>query len=131
MVMLAMMVAALSFTACGGDDLGGGSSNFIIGTWSVTSIQESDGYKLTFDGEVEYIQFQSNGTYICILLEKLDITKGTWRISDNDLIVKLSTGEIETYPILNLTNSSLTIESHGITWNLTKVPDSYINKYIK
>ena len=49
-LLLAMMVAALGLTACGGDDDEiGGNSSFLIGTWSVTSGQGWGGY--TGDGE--------------------------------------------------------------------------------
>ena len=40
-LMFAMMVAALSFTACGGDDdeidTGGGDSSVLVGTWDAVS----------------------------------------------------------------------------------------------
>jgi len=35
-----------------------------------------------------------------------------------------------TYKILNHTESSITLEMWGITANLTKVPDSTIDKYL-
>lgn len=39
MMMLAMMVAALSFTACGGgdDEDGVGTSSELVGTWDIVS----------------------------------------------------------------------------------------------
>ena len=135
-LLLAMMVAALSLTACGGDDeeIGGGdSSTFLIGTWSVTSGQGWGGY--TGDGEAEYLQFKSNGTYINVQFDDgLYITKGTWRATDTELVMKETEGDIlgtYTYKILNHTQTSITLEMWGITANLTKVPDSTIDKYLK
>ena len=86
-LLLAMMVAALSLTACGGDDDEiGGNSSFMVGTWSVTSGQGWGGY--TGDGEAEYLQFKSNGTYINVQFDDgLYITKGTWKVTGNELIM--------------------------------------------
>lgn len=48
-MMLAMMVAALSFTSCGGDDddEGGESSSALVGTWELVSSRfySSDGWE--------------------------------------------------------------------------------------
>ena len=135
-MLLAMMVAALSLTACGGDDEEdeiGGNSSFMVGTWSVTSGQGWGGY--TGDGEAEYLQFKSNGTYINVQFDDgLYITKGTWRATDTELVMKETEGDIlgtYTYKILNHTQTSITLEMWGITANLTKVPDSTIDKYLK
>lgn len=135
-MLLAIMVAALSLTACGGsddDENGDVYSSFIVGTWSVTSGQGWGGY--TGDGEAEYLQFKSDGTYINVQFDDgLYITKGTWRATDTELIMKETEGDIKgtyTYTILNHTESSITLEMWGITANLTKVPDSTIDKYLK
>ncbi len=135
LMMLALMVAALSFTACGGDDEEDefGDTSFLIGTWSVTSGQGwFDDY---FDDEPEYIQIKSDGTYINVQFDDgFYITKGTWRATDTELIMKETEGDIKgtyTYKILNHTQSTLTLEMWGITVNLTKVPDSTIDKYLK
>ena len=132
-MLLAMMVAALSLTACGGDDDEiGGNSSFLIGTWSVTSGQ---GWGFESDGEAEYLQFKSDGTYINVQFDDgLYITKGTWRATDTELVMKETEGDIlgtYTYKILNHTQTSITLEMWGITANLTKVPDSTIDKYLK
>lgn len=133
-LLLTMMVAALSLTACGGDDDEiGGNSSFLIGTWSVTSAQGWGGY--TGDGEAEYLQIKSNGTYINVQFDDgLYITKGTWKATDTELVMKETEGDIlgtYTYKILNHTETSMTLEMWGITANLTKVPDSTIDKYLK
>ena len=132
-LLLAMMVAALSLTACGGDDDEiGGNSSFLIGTWSVTSGQ---GWGFESDGEAEYLQFKSDGTYINVQFDDgLYITKGTWRATDTELVMKETEGDIlgtYTYKILNHTQTSINLEMWGITANLTKVPDSTIDKYLK
>ena len=133
-MMLAMMVAALSLTACGGDEEDIiGDSSFLVGTWSVTHAQgwgfESD------DDEPEYLQFKSNGTYINVQFDDgLYITKGNWSATDTEIIMKETEGDIlgtYTYKILNHTQTSITLEMWGITANLTKVPDSTIDKYLK
>ena len=135
-MLLAMMVAALGLTACGGDDEEDdiiGNSSFLVGTWSVTSGQGWGGY--TGDGEAEYLQFKSNGTYINVQFDDgLYITKGTWKVTGNELIMKETEGDLNgtyTYTILNHSQSSLTLEMWGITVNLTKVSDSTIDKYLK
>ena len=133
-MLLAMMVAALGLTACGGDDEDIiGDSSFLVGTWSVTSGQGWGGY--TGDGEAEYLQFKSNGTYINVQFDDgLYITKGTWKATDTELVMKETEGDIlgtYTYKILNHTETSMTLEMWGITANLTKVPDSTIDKYLK
>ena len=135
-MLLALMVAAMGLTACGGDDEEDdiiGNSSFLVGTWSVTSGQGWGGY--TGDGEAEYLQFKSNGTYINVQFDDgLYITKGTWKVTGNELIMKETEGDLNgtyTYTILNHSQSSLTLEMWGITVNLTKVPDSTIDKYLK
>ena len=133
-MMLAMMVAALGLTACGDDEEDIiGDSSFLVGTWSVTHAQgwgfESD------DDEPEYLQFKSDGTYINVQFDDgLYITKGNWSATDTEIIMKEIEGDIlgtYTYKILNHTESSITLEMWGITANLTKVPDSTIDKYLK
>ena len=52
LMMLAMMVAALSFTACGGDDENdGGDSSALVGTWDAISSRfyNNDGWEETED----------------------------------------------------------------------------------
>ena len=132
-MLLAMMVAALSLTACSGDDEDIiGDSSLLVGTWSVTYAQ---GWGHESDDEHEYIQFKSNGTYINVQFDDgLYITEGTWRATGNKIIMKETKGKIMgtyTYIILNLSQSSLRLEMWGITVNLTKVPDSTLNKYLK
>ena len=86
-LMLALMVAALSFTACGGDDDEdeSGDSNSIVGVWECTSMDYSD--VLGNDGEDdeeqikvgERLTFKSDGTYS----EPND--SGRWSLNGNQL----------------------------------------------
>ena len=132
-LLLAMMVAALGFTACGDDDeeddSGSGYSSFLVGTWQV---EDEDSYA----DEVEYVQFKSNGTYINVQYDEdgLYITKGTWNVSDNELTMKETDGEWKgtsfTYTILSKGQSKLTLSMLGITSTLTKVSDSVIERYL-
>ena len=131
-MLLAMMVAALGFTACGDDDEddgGSGYSSFLVGTWQV---EDEDSYA----DEVEYVQFKSNGTYINVQYDEdgLYITKGTWKVSDNELTMKETDGEWKgtsfTYTILSKGQSKLTLSMLGITSTLTKVSDSVIERYL-
>ncbi len=133
-MMLAMMVAALSFAACGSDDDDiNGNLSFLVGTWSITSRQGWDGY--TGDDEPEYVQYKSDGTYINVQFDDgIYITKGTWRASDTEIVMRETEGDLMgtyTYTILNHTQSALTLKMWGITVKLIRVPDSTIDKYLK
>ena len=133
-MMLAMMVAALSFTACGDDDdedeVGSTNSSFLVGTWSV---DEEDSY----DEEFEYVQYKSNGTYINVQHDEdgLYISKGTWKANDNEISMKETEGDLKgstyTYTILSKGQTQITVSMWGITSILRKVSDSTIEKYIK
>ena len=141
--MLAMMFAALSFTACSSDDDEIGISSFLVGTWAVTSSNGwlyeifDDYYDSDFsDGPIpEYTQFKSDGTYVDVQLDNgLYISKGTWRATDTELVLKETEGRIKgtyTYTIVNHSKTSMTVETLGLTSTLTKVPDSTIEKYLK
>lgn len=131
----AILITALSFISCNSNDEEDdfNNSSFLIGTWSVTSGQGWGGY--TGDDEPEYIQFKSDGTYINVQFDEgVYITKGTWRATDTEIILKETEGDLMgtyTYAILNHTQSTLTVKMWGLTAHLTKVPDSTIDKYIK
>ena len=133
-IMLTMMVAALSFTACSssGDEVKiDGNTSFLVGTWSLTS---SQGWGRTIDDMHEYFQFKSNGTYINVQFDNgLYISKGNWKATDTELILQETEGKLKstfTYTIVSLTQSTLTFAMWGISVNAVKVPDSTIDKYI-
>ena len=86
--MLAMMVAALSFTACGSDDdeidNGGDSNASIVGTWELVSfdVVKGSGY---FDGDMETgdrITFKSDGSYF-----STGGDRGIWKLQGNTLTI--------------------------------------------
>ena len=134
-MLLAMMVTALSFTACGSDndeedEVGNTNSSFLVGTWSV---DEEDSY----EDEFEYVQYKSNGTYINVQYDEdgLYISKGTWKANDSEIIMKETEGDLKgstyTYTILSKGQSQITVSMWGLSSILRKVPDSTIDKYIK
>ena len=84
-MMLALMVAALSFTACGGDDDDEGDNNSIVGVWECTSMDYSnvfgdDEYEDEEELKVgERLIIKSDGTYS----EPND--SGRWSLNGNQL----------------------------------------------
>lgn len=127
--MLAMMVAALSFTACGGseeDDEVEGSSSFLIGTWSVS----------TNSGNVdsgEYFQFKSDGTftYVNLLHNDVEIETGIWRIKEDEIVLNWKDSGTSSWTIIIHTKSTMTVTFRDIPFFFTKVSDSKIKKYLK
>ena len=130
-MMLAMMVAALSFTACGGDDDALGDSS-IYGTWKSVS---AEGWLPQYDG-LTYIQFKKDGTYIHISdgVDGLEIEKGTWKVEGNGLIVNMPDEKIGdftvTFTIVELKSDRLGLSLIGLTGYYERVSDSVIQKYI-
>lgn len=86
--MLAMMVAALSFTACGSDDdeidNGGDSNASIVGTWELISFDVVKGSNYLDDGlnTGDRITFKSDGTYY-----STDGDRGIWKLNGNTLTI--------------------------------------------
>lgn len=87
-MMLAMMVAALSFTACGGDDDevdNGKSEATIVGMWECTNFDSDTDYPEMFESTINVgtrICFQSGGTYYTDYGET-----GTWSLKGNTLTI--------------------------------------------
>ena len=138
-MMLAMMVAELSFTACGDDDddeVGGSHPSFLVGTWSFVY---AEGWGMETDDEDvggEYTQFKSNGKYINVQDDEGDIyiSQGNWSVKGNEIIMKETQGDLKgtyTYTMIDRTQTTITVEMWGITVKLVKVPDSKIDKYLK
>ena len=126
--MLAMMVAALSFTACGGseeDDEVEGSSSFLIGTWSVSTNSGVD--------SGDYFQFKSDGTFTSVSLDynDVEIKKGIWRIIEDELVLDWKDGGDSRFTIIIHTKSTMTVTFYDIPIFFTKVSDSKIKKYLK
>ena len=98
--MLAMMVAALSFTACGGDDdevdTGGGEAS-IVGVWECTYF------------DFDRIRFESSGRYQANY-KSGDIETGRWTLKGNTLTVAADVEDISIpfdYKITKLTSTEL------------------------
>ena len=84
-MMLAMMVAALSFTACGGDDdeIDNGGDASIVGMWECTYFNSDTDYSEMFESTIYVgtrICFQSGGTYYTDYGET-----GRWSLKGNTL----------------------------------------------
>ena len=138
-MMLAMMIAALGFASCGDDDDDEVSNNssFLIGTWQAL---DAEGYGQVFeatDDELDYFQFKADGTYIEISDDEdgIVITRGTWKLTDNELILRIKDGDFAgssfSYTILERKADRMVVSIWGMTGTLKKVPDSTIAKYLK
>lgn len=95
-VMLSMMVAALSFTACGGDDdevdNGGGEAS-IVGMWECTYFDFDSDYPEQFDNVGmqigDRVRFKSDGTYETDYVSGYNET-GRWFLKGNTLTVAVN-----------------------------------------
>ena len=133
-MMLAMMVAALSFTACGDDDDDEDDVNTsaLVGTWKVIE-------------EESYIQFKNGGSFIVV--DVYDVKDGTWKETDNTLLLNFENGTVLQICIVSISNKYLTYKvlsayhlsnpsdviyvADGITTKLERVTDSAIEEYLK
>ena len=134
-LMLAMIIAALSLTACSSssdDDEGGGNTSSLVGTWKVL-------------GEESYIQFKNGGSFIDA--NDKDVNYGTWKVTDNTLLLNYNEDGIAfKLSIVSKSNKYLTLKAlsyyylsnpsdvfnvDGETSKLEKVDDSAIGKYLK
>ena len=94
LTMLAMMVAAFSFTACGGDDdeidNGGGDAS-IVGTWECTYYDFDSDFPGMIDESAmqigDRVCFKSDGTYYTEYKVQENET-GRWSLKGNILTVK-------------------------------------------
>ena len=139
LMMLAMMFAALCFTACSSDsdeDEGSVSYSSLVGTWQ-TVYTEGWGVSVGVEDGLEYIQFKQDGSFIRVLDDEdgIDIENGLWKIQDGDLVLRITDGEIAgssfAYKILDWGKEKITVSVLGFTAYLQKVPDSVMKKYLK
>ena len=79
-MVLAMMIAALSFTACGSSD------SDLVGKWKIKSDLDKS--------KNVYMQFNSDGTYI-ESSDKGDETKGTWTLKESGFTLTNELGPFE------------------------------------
>ena len=94
--MLAMIVAALSFTACGGDDDevdNGGGDVSIVGVWECTYFDLDTNYpSMNADSNMQIgdrIRFKSDGTYETDYVSGYNET-GRWFLKGNTLTVAVN-----------------------------------------
>ena len=91
-MMLAMMVAALSFTACGGDDDvdNGGGDVSIVGEWECTNLDlDKNTSGLYVESRInigDRVRFQSDGTIYAHFSDGESDT-GRWSMRGNALII--------------------------------------------
>ena len=84
-MMLAMVVAALSFTACSSDDdkeLGNGSNSggkLLVGKW-IPYTWDDDDY--SFLEDVGWLQLNSNKTFTIYAYDKTKMFKGNWEYAE-------------------------------------------------
>ena len=153
-VMLAMMVAALSLTACGGSDSDDedGTEELIekmsqsngYGTWKMVDYEVliqnealSDLFSFNVYSTV-YVQIRENGTYTHVGLyeSEANISSGTWKRNGNYITAQEKEGNhvgaTNTYTIIELTTKkSKIIGPLGLfSCSFIKVPDSEIEKYL-
>ena len=96
MMMLAMMVAALSLTACGGDDDevdNGKDEASIVGVWECTYFDFDTDYPEMFDNSGmqigDRVRFKSDGTYETDYVSGYNET-GRWSLKGNTLTVAVN-----------------------------------------
>lgn len=142
--MLAMIVAALSFTSCGDDDEGIGDSSSLVGTWRADLVDEiNDAFSDEFE-ELAYHQFKSDGTCISITVikwkgdyadvmdDEVDIERGTYFVDGDKITAKFGKEtETCTYKISGNKLTLTTTKGMIITTTYTRVSDSEVNKYLK
>ena len=94
-MVLAMMVAALGFTACGGDDEvdNGGGEASIVGVWECTYFDfDSDLPGMNADSNMQIgdrIRFKSDGTYEANY-KNGETETGRWSLKGNTLTVAVN-----------------------------------------
>ena len=138
-MVFAMMIAALGFTACSSDDDSedGYNSSSLVGTWELVS-GEGWGLQSPDDG-VCLVQFKKDGTYILLNVypdeEETTIDRGTWKVVGNGLVITMEDEDIEnftlTYEILELKSDKLVLTFIGLIGNYKRVSDSVMDKYLR
>ena len=119
MMMLAMMVAALNFTACSSDDDNETSDISICGTWKCVSANHGqwDNSEAIEEGDILYIY--EDHTYKIVGNNN---ENGTWTLNGNKLTCDVSGGIPWSYTVTKLTAStlSITIDGFGISLSFSR-----------
>ena len=112
--MLAMIVAALSFTACGGsddDEIDGGGSSELVGTWDIVSNVQ---YYSDFPPEYDEV----NGAYWVFTATQVEVHDPTDLLNGKGVgyTYNSSTKELKVvgwpiYTVLELTSTTLKMQS--------------------
>ena len=113
-MMLAMMVAALSFTACGGDnDDDNDNSTLIVGVWECTSANygslRNAAQNTLIEGDI--LTFKSDMTYS---IKGNRNTSGSYSVNKDEIIVSGWK-----YKIINLSSTTLSfsLSLNGLTYS--------------
>ena len=103
-MLLAMMVAALGLTACGGDDADDGGDNSVVGLWEVVSIDfngadgiESDlkiGDRLYINADGTFRNLEENGRWTLNGKTLTFIANGDYQVPAVFEISKLTSNEL-------------------------------------
>ena len=136
MMMLAMIVAALGFNACGGDsddeEEGNHNSSSIVGTWQSSSAEGwlfEDGDETGDEGD--YIQFKKDGTFVHINFDESEIESGEWKLNNERLVLHYNDdGTTLVYDVVSVNKKKLVLAIIGLTIYFEKVSDSSIEKYL-
>ena len=131
-MLLAMMVAALSFTACGDDD-----DDFddysLIGTWECVKV-EGWAKKNTVH---TYLQLRKDGTYILINDHGRGgtiIEKGAWKVTGNLFVRTYNDSKLgqttATYDIIEIKSDRFVVSVIGNTGYYDRISDTVIKKYL-
>lgn len=137
-MMLAMMVAALSFTACSSDDDNDSkeTNSDLVGTWSVQSVE---GWGMSEDDFYDYMQFRSDGTYIEVQEDEdaekgYTVDKGKWTVSNNKIVLYVEVGVLAgstfSFDIVKKEKDKITVSMWGLSSHLIRVSDDIIEKYL-
>ena len=101
-MLLAMMVAALSFTACGGSD-----KNELVGEWIVkTEIDSSESTHISFKSDGTYVETKSSGNI-----------EGEWSLTGSVLSLKNSLATFE-YDIIEKEKGKMKLQMKGMGMTL-------------
>lgn len=114
--MLAMMVVALSFIACGDDDddgaNGGGGSSSLVGTWDIVSTAYyMEGYEPEYEeGNGEYWVFTANKMTVHDPTDLMNGVAADYTYRNG----KWSIDGLSIYTVTELTSNKLVIKSEAI-----------------
>lgn len=127
---LAGLLFGMMFVACSSDDDDASSSGHggdIVGVWKYGG---TDVYGN--GGQETYLDFMSDGTYIVIDVDELEISIGTWKRSGKKLKIALPDGEEEADYKIEDGKLYITSEKTGVVLTIVaqRVSDDVISQYL-